>query len=50
MRVYNLQQGGYPFRKNDLSIEEWEDLGRMKMKLNPAFCPFFGDGKKQAGD
>jgi hypothetical protein len=22
-----LQRGGYPFEANDLSLEEWEDLG-----------------------
>ena len=47
IRIYNLQQGGFPFQKNDLTLEEWEDLGRVRVKLNPAFCPFMGGGEKK---
>jgi hypothetical protein len=25
--LFLLQRGGYPFEKNDLSVEEWIDLG-----------------------
>ncbi len=28
--LFLLQRGGYPFSKNDLSIEEWIDLGIMR--------------------
>lgn len=28
--LYSLQQGGYPFEKDDLTIEEWIDLGVLK--------------------
>ena len=31
--LYALQRGGYPFGKNDLSIEEWIDLGIMREHL-----------------
>jgi len=31
--LYSLQQGGFPFAQNDLSIEEWLDLGAMKREL-----------------
>lgn len=33
--VYALQQGGYPFEANDLTIDEWRDLGRLAKILNP---------------
>jgi hypothetical protein len=25
-----LKKAGYPFGKNDLSVEEWEDLGKLE--------------------
>lgn len=25
--LYGLHRGGYPFQANDLSIEEWVDIG-----------------------
>jgi len=28
-----LMQGGYPFAANDLTIEEWMDIGVMKMEM-----------------
>jgi hypothetical protein len=28
-RIRNLQMAGYPFGKDDLSFEEWEDLGAL---------------------
>lgn len=31
--LYRLRQGGYPFKANDLSIEEWIDLGVLKESL-----------------
>ena len=33
LRIRNLQMAGYPFDKNDLSPEEWEDLGRLNETL-----------------
>ena len=27
LSIRKLQQGGYPYRKNDLELEEWQDLG-----------------------
>jgi hypothetical protein len=29
MYLRNLQKGGYPFKANDLSLEEWIDLGML---------------------
>ena len=29
LRLRQMQTGGYPFRANDLTIEEWIDLGRL---------------------
>ncbi|MCE5212102.1 MAG: hypothetical protein LLG40_11155 [Deltaproteobacteria bacterium] len=29
LRILNLKRAGYPFQKNDLSPEEWADLGQM---------------------
>lgn len=31
--LYRLQQGGYPFKADDLSIEEWLDLGFLKESM-----------------
>jgi hypothetical protein len=28
-----MKNGGYPFRANDLTIEEWIDLGRIEQCL-----------------
>jgi len=28
-----LLKAGYPFRQDDLSMEEWLDLGELKMEL-----------------
>ena len=30
---YKLQRGGYPFRRNDLSVEEWLGLGEMRDEI-----------------
>jgi hypothetical protein len=30
LRIRALKKAGYPFGKNDLSVEEWEDLGRLE--------------------
>lgn len=29
MKLVNLKSAGYPFEKNDLSPEDWEDMGIM---------------------
>jgi hypothetical protein len=29
LNILNLKTAGYPFEKNDLSPEEWKDLGRL---------------------
>lgn len=42
LRIYNMQNAGYPFDRNDLTVEEWLDLGVIKQMLNPAICPFMG--------
>lgn len=35
-----MQRGGYPLAANDLTIEEWIDLGKVKESLQPRFnCP-----------
>ncbi|HHT9137386.1 MAG TPA: hypothetical protein ACFYEK_09115 [Candidatus Wunengus sp. YC60] len=33
---YALQRGGYPFRANDLTVDEWMDLGLLKEELEAA--------------
>lgn len=36
--IYRLQQGGYPFEANDLTLEEWIDVGTLREaieKLTP---------------
>lgn len=36
----SLQIGGYPLAADDLSLEEWMDLGRLKQTLEPSpTCP-----------
>ncbi len=40
LNLHSLQQGGYPFAQDDLTLEEWGDLGRIKEVLNPPLlCP-----------
>ena len=35
-----LQRGGYPLDADDLTLEEWVDLGRIKEALKPTItCP-----------
>lgn len=31
--LYALQRGGYPFKADDLTIEEWLDIGLLKEEL-----------------
>ncbi len=31
--LYSLQQGGYPFDANDLTIEEWIDIGILRSEI-----------------
>ncbi len=31
--IYQLQQGGYPFAKNDLEISEWLAIAEMKQAV-----------------
>ena len=38
-----LQRGGYPFARDDLSLEEWIDLGNLARALEPGpVCPVTG--------
>lgn len=32
----NLRQAGYPFNKNDLSLETWSDLGMVQQEIEAA--------------
>ncbi len=41
--VYELQKAGYPYTANDLTLEEWKDLGKVKAILKPPLtCPLIG--------
>ena len=31
--LYRLQRGGFPFEKNDLTLQEWVDLGVIRDEL-----------------
>jgi len=31
--LYQLQEGGYPFRQNDLTIDEWLGLAELRAAL-----------------
>ena len=33
LRIHTLREAGYPFRANDLTYEEWLDLGRLEQCL-----------------
>ena len=42
--LFALQRGGYPFEANDLTLEEWADLGRLRETLQPkTTCPLTGN-------
>lgn len=32
--LYQLQRGGYPYGKNDLTIEEWISIGEIRGELD----------------
>lgn len=34
LQILRLQEAGYPFFANDLTLEEWLDLARFKETLN----------------
>jgi hypothetical protein len=34
--LMQLQDGGYPYEKDDLTVEEWLDLGEMRKALEQA--------------
>jgi len=41
--ISSLQRGGYPFQANDLTLEEWIDLGRVNESIKPQMsCPLMG--------
>ncbi|MCK9254089.1 MAG: hypothetical protein M0P55_15170 [Clostridiales bacterium] len=43
MNLLQLQKAGYPLRADDLTLEEWYDLGRVRAALEqPAACPLMG--------
>ncbi len=31
--LYRLQRGGFPFEKNDLTLQEWVDIGLIRDEL-----------------
>jgi hypothetical protein len=33
LRLKALQDGGYPLERDDLTLEEWQDLGRIRYEL-----------------
>lgn len=38
--LYALQMAGYPLQADDLTLEEWLDLGRVRQTLDPpTHCP-----------
>lgn len=40
LNLNTLQKAGYPFAANDLTLEEWSDLGLLKETLKPVLtCP-----------
>jgi hypothetical protein len=43
INLYQLQQAGYPFAADDLTLEEWTDLGRIRSALEQQQrCPLMG--------
>jgi len=40
-----LQRGGYPFAANDLTLEEWVDLGMVREAISPQGCPMMSTKK-----
>lgn len=38
--LYQLQSGGYPFLRNDLTVEEWIGIGQMKAELEAGWRTF----------
>jgi len=44
MNIHTLQQAGYPLTADDLTLEEWFDLGRIRTALEPQqACPLQGE-------
>jgi len=39
--LYRLRKGGYPFEKNDLSLEEWLALGELEEAIEASRLRLF---------
>lgn len=40
LHIKAMQDGGYPYGKNDLTVDEWLDIGQVRRALEPSFnCP-----------
>lgn len=39
-KLHLLGLGGFPFRANDLSMQTWEDLGRLRQAINAKMRAF----------
>lgn len=45
MNLAALQDAGYPLRANDLTLEEWYDLARLREAIKPPLtCPLMKRG------
>jgi len=44
LTIRRLRQAGYPLEANDLTYEEWLDLGQVQEAMSPGFCPLMGGG------
>lgn len=46
MNLIQLQKAGYPMAADDLTLEEWYDLGRVRVAIEPPLnCPLMGGAK-----
>ncbi len=46
LRIRAMVEGGYPLQADDLTPDEWMDLGEIKKLFNPPLiCPLMGREK-----
>jgi hypothetical protein len=48
MKNLDLQEAGYPLQADDLTLEEWLDLWRVKQVVKPSvMCPLMRNKKNR---
>ena len=50
LQLRTLRAAGYPMQANDITYQEWMDLGRLCLQFDQmGGCPLMGGGSKESG-